>query len=144
MRKIPSKLQNWNWGAFLLAPFWSLGNRVWLGLFCWMPWIVIVTALIIFRSSYYKSLGALALEICVILRPIITLIYFIVAFFLGWQGNRRSWQNDLWHSIKEFKIYQRYWTVVGIVLGFPFICITWYLWDRLIDWMYVQVNQILY
>lgn len=140
MLKIPTEVQNWNWGAFLLAPFWSLGNRVWLGLFCWMPSIVIVTALTIFMSSSYKSLGGLFLSICVISRPIITVIYFIVAFFLGWQGNNWAWQNNLWQSIREFRIYQRCWTIGGIVLGLPFICITWYLWDRLVDWMYYKIN----
>ena len=33
----PSEIDCWNWGAFWLGPFWSLGNRVREGLCCWVP-----------------------------------------------------------------------------------------------------------
>lgn len=34
---IPEEIQGWNWGAFLLAPFWLVSNRVWIGLVSWVP-----------------------------------------------------------------------------------------------------------
>ncbi len=34
---VPAEIQGWNWGAFLLAPFWLVANRVWIGLLAWVP-----------------------------------------------------------------------------------------------------------
>lgn len=34
---VPEEIQGWNWGAFLLAPFWLVSNRVWIGLLSWIP-----------------------------------------------------------------------------------------------------------
>ncbi|MBD1919846.1 serine/threonine protein kinase [Microcoleus sp. FACHB-831] len=28
---VPAEILGWNWGAFLLAPFWSMSHRVWIG-----------------------------------------------------------------------------------------------------------------
>jgi serine/threonine protein kinase len=42
---VPEEINGWNWGAFLLAPFWLLPNRVWIGLLTWVPvvgfWVAI-------------------------------------------------------------------------------------------------------
>lgn len=34
---VPAEIQGWNWGAFLLAPFWLVANRVWIGVLSWVP-----------------------------------------------------------------------------------------------------------
>ena len=34
---VPAEIQGWNWGAFLLSPFWLVSNRVWIGLLAWVP-----------------------------------------------------------------------------------------------------------
>ena len=43
---VPEEIKAWNWGAFLLAPFWSFNNRVGIGLLTWVPlvgfWMAIV------------------------------------------------------------------------------------------------------
>lgn len=42
-------IQGLNWGAFLLAPFWSVAHNVWIGLLCLIPglgWIVSIILLI--------------------------------------------------------------------------------------------------
>lgn len=36
---MPEEIKGWNWGAFLLAPFWLLPNRVWIGLLAWVPFV---------------------------------------------------------------------------------------------------------
>jgi serine/threonine protein kinase len=36
---IPMEIKGWNWGAFLLGFFWSIGNQVWIGLLCFIPYI---------------------------------------------------------------------------------------------------------
>lgn len=34
---VPAEIQGWNWGAFLLTPFWLVSNRVWIGIFAFVP-----------------------------------------------------------------------------------------------------------
>lgn len=34
---VPEEIQGWNWGAFLLGPFWLVSNRVWLGFLALVP-----------------------------------------------------------------------------------------------------------
>lgn len=34
---VPDEIRGWNWGAFLLAPFWFMSNRVWIGTLAWVP-----------------------------------------------------------------------------------------------------------
>ena len=36
---VPEEIKGWNWGAFLLGAFWSVGNKVWIGLICFIPWV---------------------------------------------------------------------------------------------------------
>lgn len=36
---IPPEIKGWNWGAFLLGAIWSIGNRVWIGLLCFIPYV---------------------------------------------------------------------------------------------------------
>ena len=45
---VPPEIRGgWNWGAFLLTFFWSIGNQVWIGLLClipylgWIMWIIL-------------------------------------------------------------------------------------------------------
>jgi serine/threonine protein kinase len=42
---VPEEIKGWNWGAFLLSPFWVLSNRVWIGVLTYVPiggfWIAI-------------------------------------------------------------------------------------------------------
>lgn len=34
---VPEEIKGWNWGGFLLAPFWPFSNRVGIGLLAWVP-----------------------------------------------------------------------------------------------------------
>ena len=34
---VPQEIKGWNWGAFLLTPFWLVNNRVWIGCFALVP-----------------------------------------------------------------------------------------------------------
>lgn len=34
---VPEEIKGWNWGGFLLAPFWPVSNRVGIGLLAWVP-----------------------------------------------------------------------------------------------------------
>lgn len=36
---IPQGVKGWSWGAFLLSPFWAIGNRTWIGLLAFIPYV---------------------------------------------------------------------------------------------------------
>jgi hypothetical protein len=42
MAKIPQEIRGWNWGAFLLNWIWGIGNNVWIGLLCFIPFFSII------------------------------------------------------------------------------------------------------
>jgi serine/threonine protein kinase len=37
VEKVPEAIKGWNWGAFLVPWIWLWQNRVWSGLFCFLP-----------------------------------------------------------------------------------------------------------
>lgn len=44
---VPPEIKKWNWGAFLLGPIWAIGNRVWIGLLGFIPWVNIIIHIIL-------------------------------------------------------------------------------------------------
>ena len=36
---VPQEIRGWNWGAFLLGLPWAIGNRVWVGLLLFVPFV---------------------------------------------------------------------------------------------------------
>ena len=44
---IPPEIKGWNWGAFFLNFFWSIGNRVYIGLLAIIPCINIIILIIL-------------------------------------------------------------------------------------------------
>ena len=44
---VPAEIKGWNWGAFLLGVFWSIGNKVWIGLLCCIPYLGFVMLIIL-------------------------------------------------------------------------------------------------
>lgn len=42
---VPDGVKGFSWGALLAAPIWSIGNRVWLGLWSWLPGLGILVAI---------------------------------------------------------------------------------------------------
>ena len=42
---LPDGVRGFSWGALLAAPIWSIGNRVWLGLWSWLPGLGILVAI---------------------------------------------------------------------------------------------------
>ena len=35
----PEGVKGWSWGAFLLNWIWAIGNKTWIGLLCFIPYI---------------------------------------------------------------------------------------------------------
>jgi serine/threonine protein kinase len=83
-KDVPDEILGWNWGAFLLPGFWSLGNQVWLGLLC--SWV----------GLFAYGLG-----------------WFVVGGILGAKGNEWAWKSRRWRSVEAFKSTQRAWAIGG-------------------------------
>ena len=41
---IPQGVKGWSWGAFLLTPFWAIGNRTWIGVLAFIPYVSFSTS----------------------------------------------------------------------------------------------------
>lgn len=44
---IPPGVAGWSWGAFLLNWIWAVGNRTWIGLLCFIPYVGFVMSIIL-------------------------------------------------------------------------------------------------
>jgi len=143
-RKIPEGINGWNWGAFLLTPFWALANHVYLGLVCWLPYLLFSINLIMLVSNHHKIVVAHLILWQIIFTPILFVIYCGVAILLGTYGSVYSWQKSNWTDVKAFKIVQRRWAIAGILLGISYASFNfyiWYLWQRFVDWAYYIINE---
>lgn len=87
---VPEGVKGWSWGAFLLGPFWSIGNKVWIGLITFLAWI---------------NDPGLLLWIGVILTIVLAI-----------KGNEWAWKSKRWASVERFKATQKKWTVAGIIV----------------------------
>ena len=47
LNDIPQGVKGWSWGAFLLAPFWAIGNKTWIGLLAFIPYVSWVMAVVL-------------------------------------------------------------------------------------------------
>ena len=44
---IPPGIKGWSWGAFLLNGFWAIGNRTWIGLLAFIPYVGFIMSIIL-------------------------------------------------------------------------------------------------
>jgi hypothetical protein len=44
---VPSNIDKFNWGAFLLGWIWGIGNSVWIGLICLIPYVGWIMAFVL-------------------------------------------------------------------------------------------------
>ena len=55
---IPDGVKGWSWGAFFLSGFWAIGNRTWIGLLAFVPylgWLVAIWLGIKGREMAWKN-----------------------------------------------------------------------------------------
>ncbi|AHJ29827.1 hypothetical protein [Nodularia spumigena] len=85
-----------NWGAFLLGGFWSIGNKVWIGLLCCIPYIGFVMLIILgikgnewaWKSRRWSSVEAFkanqrtwgTVGLC------LTAFFVVIGFLIGLSG----------------------------------------------------------
>jgi len=44
---VPESVKGWSWGAFLLNWIWAIGNRTWIGLLVFIPYIGFIMAIVL-------------------------------------------------------------------------------------------------
>ncbi len=115
--ELPSELNKFNWGAFLLTWIWGIGNGVWLALwiFAFYPiqWIILGIGF---------AIGAVAgNEIAAVIRVLLVLIGLIFSFgfivWLGKNGNRLARKTGRWQDVEKFKSFQKKWAIAGLVIA---------------------------
>ncbi|MDB9338838.1 MULTISPECIES: serine/threonine protein kinase [Cyanophyceae] len=93
---VPQEIKGWNWGAFLLGGFWSIGNKVWIGLLCCIPYIGFVMLIILgikgnewaWKSRRWSSVEAFkanqrtwaTVGLC------LTAFFVVIGFLIGLSG----------------------------------------------------------
>ena len=45
--EIPEGVKGWSWGAFMLNWIWAIGNKTWIGLLTFVPYIGFIMAIIL-------------------------------------------------------------------------------------------------
>ncbi|WP_233278830.1 hypothetical protein [Floricoccus penangensis] len=85
--EVPEEIKGWSWGAFGLTFYWSIGNKVYLGLLILLAGV-----------------------------PVIGWIFAIIwKIVMGLKGNEWAWKNGSYKSLEEYKKVQDSWKVPGIV-----------------------------
>ncbi|MGV6852022.1 MAG: hypothetical protein ACWA5R_07575 [bacterium] len=44
---LPEGIKGWSWGAFLLNWIWAIGNKTWIGLLCFIPYLGFIMSIIL-------------------------------------------------------------------------------------------------
>ncbi len=90
--ELPNEIKNrFNWGAFLLGPFWGIGN-----------------------NSYITFTLFLSLFLALI--PLIgTIIPAVLSYWFGVEGNKWAWENKRFKSVAAFQEYQKKWAIAGTI-----------------------------
>ncbi len=103
----PRKLAEirFNWGAYLLGPFWTLSHRLWFWGFVQLA-ILIVALFGDPEAGLPVSLPRLSLFM-------LGLPGWWISLWLGFKGNRWAWAAREFKSLEQFQAVQRKWFVWG-------------------------------
>jgi len=44
---VPDGIKGWSWGAFFLNWIWAIGNRTWIGLLAFIPYVGLIMAIVL-------------------------------------------------------------------------------------------------
>lgn len=91
----PDCINKFNWGAFVLLPFWGLGNGKPYLFFLYLPSIIL-----------HEN----------VISTIISIIFLFISIYYGINGNKKSWTGKNWISIEVFDRVQRRWNIAGILV----------------------------
>ena len=91
---VPSCLEKWNMGAFMIGGLWGICNRMW--------WIIGVALFLSFLSLVDNAIGLI--------------LSIILGVILGRKGNRMSWEQyktDTGYTAEQFDKRQNGWNIAG-------------------------------
>jgi hypothetical protein len=134
----------WNWGAFLLAPFWSLFYRICWGMLTWTPWLMITIIIGLIKMPIFGIKGKIiAVNMAAYFLPLVTIAYIIISFLIGINGNMYAiGKLNSNKDLVTFNKTQHYWLALGIFLGPIIFIATITISERLIEWAYYAANII--
>lgn len=92
-KNMPSELNEFNWGAFLLTFIWGFKHKAWITLLG-LPLI-----------WFQLPLG------------LNWILYTILQFYCGFKGNMWAYQVDWWMTPKDFRKTQAIWAICAITLN---------------------------
>lgn len=157
----------WNWGAFLLCPFWCIRYQVWIGMISTLPVILaLVMSLISFcsfsllvltlkiKSSFPLSNVILLVLFCLLfmsggvflsLGKNVTMIgltffYIITSIFMGLKGDRLALRKiNKEQDIKKFYSEKRNWLLLGLFFVMPLNIVFFCLTEKLVS---ISINLV--
>lgn len=95
---LPPEIKGWNWGAFLMGPIWSIGNKVWIGL---LHILILILVTVIGRG---------------IISTFLNIATLTLAVTLGIKGNEWAWKAKKWDNVEHFKRIQKKWAIAGVII----------------------------
>jgi hypothetical protein len=156
--RLSRKFNNWNWGAFLLCPFWCIRYRVWIGTISLFPAIVISLMSLISLCSFYLLAFTFEMKLPSLLSRLISsilfcfiyisgglffylgkttttiasiLFYMAFSFLIGLEGDKlaiRKMSTD--QNIQEFNLAKYRWLCLGLVFFLPLYIVIFYLTEK--------------
>lgn len=94
-KKIPRNINSFNWGAFILWPLWGFGNG--------MTMLSICGFILGFLAKYP------------FLDILILIIEIPISLYIGFRGNKLSWEKKNWSSVVVFEKQQKGWTILAFI-----------------------------
>jgi hypothetical protein len=99
------ELDKFNWGAFILTPFWGFTNG--------LPWLCLIYITVglcgtLALLNYHQSIMPISFTVFILLLG--------CSLYVGFVGNRVSWTKKKWDSVKHFTSSQELWSNIGIAI----------------------------
>lgn len=148
----------WNWGAFLLCPFWCVRYQVWLGMISILPTILISLMSLISLGSFSLLLLVLKIKLHSLLSGVVSAIllcliyvsggvfllagknmtmiiltfsYFITSVSMGLKGDKLAMKKmNREQDIQRFKLEKRIWMSLGLLFFIPVDIMIFYLTEK--------------
>lgn len=109
--KKPAKLTDFNFGAFLIPVFWTIGHRLW-------GYAALLIGLLIINVGV-PILALVLGPIALLPMILIMLIRLGFAIYLGINGSQLAWNKARLPDVDNFLKMQRSWAIAGVItVGF--------------------------
>ena len=148
----------WNWGAFLLCPFWCIRYQVWIGVISIFPVILISLMSLISLGSFSLLILSLKSKLPSLLSGIISVflfcllyisgnifllmgknttigivisLYVIGSVIMGFKGDKMVLEKmSETKDIQKFNFEKKGWLLLGLLFSMPTNIILFYLTEK--------------